>query len=138
MSAIPVPISAVDPLVEAVETLISAKRAEEAAKSHRLEAEARILALLPPKEEGSQTVGVGGYKVTLTGKLAYKCDDPRALSEFCASAGWSPSLVPVKARLDLDETGCKWLRANDPQAWATLARFVTITPQKTSLTVKAA
>lgn len=136
MSALPVPISDVDPLVQAVETYVAAKRAEDTAKARRIEAEDRILALLPPKEEGSQTVGVGGYKVTLTGKMNYRCEDPRALAEFCASAGWAPSMVPVKTEVRLDETGAKWLRSNEPQAWSSLAQFVTISPAKTSVSVK--
>lgn len=131
MSALPVPISDVDPLVQAVETYIGAKRAEDTAKARRIEAEDRILALLPLKEEGSQTVGVGGYKVTLTGKLSYKCDDPKALAEFCAGKSWPGDWIPVKTETKLDETGAKWLRANEPDLWAQLAQFVTVKPAKT-------
>lgn len=135
MSAVPVPISAVDPVVEAVESYIAAKRDEDAARQRRIEAEDRILALLPPKEEGSQTVGVAGYKVTLTGKLSYKCDDPRALAEFCAGADWAPSMVPVKTEVRLDETGAKWLRRNEVEAWRSIAPFVTVSPAKTAVKV---
>jgi hypothetical protein len=135
MSAVLSPISVIDPLINSVENYIAAKRDEDAAKARRLEAEDRILALLPPKEEGSQTVGVGGYKVTLTGKLSYKCDDPRVLAEFCASHGWSPSMVPVKTEIKLDETGAKYLRHNEPEAWRSIAQFITVQPAKTAIKV---
>lgn len=135
MSAVAVPISAVDPVVEAVESYIVAKRDEDAAKQRRLDAEDRILALLPPKEEGSQTVGVAGYKVTLTGKLSYKCEDPRALAEACIAAQWSPSMIPVKTETKLDETGAKWLRHNEPEAWRLVAKFVEVSPAKTAVKV---
>lgn len=135
MSAVLAPVPIVDPLADALEVYVAAKRAEDTARTARLVAEDRILALLPPKEEGSQTVGVGGYKVTLTGKLNYSCDDPRALAEACAGLGWSPSMVPVKTETKLDETGCKWLRHNEPQAWAQIARLVTIKPAKTAVKV---
>ena len=120
-------------LSAAVEQYIAAKRDEDAAKKRRMEAEERILALQPSKEEGSTTVEAGDYKVTLTGKLAYKCEDPRALAEACA--GWPANLIPIKTSVALDETGCKWLRANDPQAWATVAKFVTVAPAKTAIKV---
>lgn len=136
MSAVLSPISAVDPLVDAVEIYIVAKRDEDLAKKRRVDAEDRILALLPPKEEGSQTVGVGGYKVTLTGKLTYKCEDPKALAEACAASGMPGSWTPVKTEVRLDETGAKWLRHNEPQLWASVvAQFVTVQPAKTAVKV---
>lgn len=122
-----------DPLACAVRAFIEAKRVEDLAKRRRIELEDQILALTPSKEEGSQTVEVAGYKLTTTGKLSYKCDDVKALAEACA--GWPANMVPVKTEIKLDETGCKWLRANDPDAWVSLARFVTVAPAKTALKV---
>jgi len=136
MSAVPVPITASDPLAHAIEDYISAKREEDAATKLRIYAEERILALCPAKEEGSQTTEVGGYKLTVTGKLTYSCEDPKAMAEVCAAAGWPASMIPVKTSVTLDATGAKWLRANEPQAWETLARFVTVKPAKTSIAVK--
>lgn len=133
MSAVAVPISNADPLAQAVQDYIAAKRIEDAGTKARLEAEARILALHPAREEGAETFEAGGFKVTLTGKLSYRCDDPKALAEACAA--WPASMVPVKTELKLDETGAKWLRANEPQAWATVAQFVTVKPAKTAVKV---
>lgn len=111
-----------------------AKLNEELAKKKRLDVEERILALMPVKEEGSTTVVMSsGLKLVLTGKLNYKCDNLKAMAEFCAQ--WPANMVPVKTELKLDETGCKWLRGNDPEAWASLAQFVTVTPAKTAVKV---
>lgn len=138
MSAVLAPItsSELDPLAAAVAAFVDCKRLEDAAKKRRIEAEDRILGMLPAKEEGSHTVEVAGFKVTVTGKLSYKCDDPKALAEACAGAGIPQDWFPVKTEVKLDETGCKWLRANEPGAWATVAKFVTVQPAKTAVSVK--
>lgn len=137
MSAVPVAVAGVtqfdSPLEAAVIDFIAAKRAEEAAKRQRLQAEERILAMRPAREEGSETFEVGGFKVTTTGKLTYKCEDPKAVVEACAM--WPANMVPVKTKLELDDTGCKWLRANEPEAWATVAKFVTVSPAKAAVKV---
>lgn len=136
MSAVPIPIAATDPLSLAVLDLVEAKRAEEEAKRRRVQVEDRILAMHPAKEEGSETFEAGGYKVSLVGKLAYRCDDPRALAEACAAAQWAPSMIPVKTEVKLDETGCKWLRHNEPEAWRLVAQYVEVKPAKTAVSLK--
>ncbi len=123
-------------LEAAVRELVEAKRTEEEAKRRRIQAEDRILALHPAREEGSETFEAAGFKVSLTGKLTYKCDDARALAEACAAAQWAPSMIPVKTETKLDETGCKWLRHNEPDAWALVAKFVEIKPAKTAVSLK--
>lgn len=128
--------SSVDAMAAAVEVYILAKRAEDAATKARIEAEQRILALHPGHEEASDSFEAGGYKVTVTGKLTYACDDVRAMAEACAAQQWSPSMIPVKTQTVLDATGCKWLRHNEPEAWAWLSQFVTVKPAKTAVSVK--
>lgn len=135
MSALLAPISQEKPLEACVHEWMQAKHQEDAAKTRRLALEERILALQPAQEEGATTVPLdNGFKLTLTGKLSYKCDDVKALAEACA--GWPANMVPVKTEVKLDETGCKWLRKNEPEAWATLAKFVTVAPAKTAVSVK--
>jgi hypothetical protein len=136
MSAVAVPISDADPLAIAVQDYIAAKRSEETATKSRIEAEQRILALHPAREEGSETFEAAGFKITLTGKLSYKCDDPRGLAAACVGAGWADSMVPIKTEVKLDETGAKWLRHNEPEAWRLVAQYVDIKPAKTSVSVK--
>lgn len=127
---------AADPLDEAVQDYVRAKRDEEAAAAARLRAEQRILALRPAKEEASMTFEAGGFKVTTTGKLAYKCADPQALLQAGLAMGLDRSMVPVKVKTELDATGCKWLRNNEPETWALLAGHVSIEPAKTAISVK--
>ena len=135
MSAVLQPLhTAADPMAEAVELLVYAKRAEEAAKKARIEAEDRVLALLPAKEEGATTVEAGGYKVTTTGKLTYSCEDLDALREITRK--WDGNLVPLKHTTSLDDSGCRYLRRERPDLWAQLARVVTIKPAKTAVSVK--
>ena len=123
-------------LDDLVHQYVNAKHAEEGAKKIRIGLEERILALAPAKEEGSSTITLdNGFKLTTTGKLTYSCEDPKALAEACA--GWPANLVPIKTEVKLDDTGCKWLRANDPTAWAVVAKFVTVKPAKTAVKVAA-
>lgn len=119
-----------------VDQYVQAKHAEDAAKKARIEIEDRILALVPAKEEGSDTTALpNGFKLTTTGKLSYECDDLGALREITRK--WDGNLVPIKTTTELDETGCKFLRANRPELWKEIARVVTIKPAKTALKVAA-
>lgn len=123
-----------NPLANLVEAYVQAKKAEDAAKKHRVEIEERILALAPAKEEGSETTALeNGFKLTTTGKLSYKADDLEALREICRD--WDGNLVPLKTPTVLDETGCKYLRKERPELWKQLARVITVTPAKTALKV---
>lgn len=124
---------AYDPLADAVLAYIDAKRAEDAATDARVNAERRILALHPAKEEGAESFEAGGFKVTLTGKLNYACDDMAALTKACSA--WPANMQPIKTVVQLDATGCKFLRANEPEIWRTLAPFVTVKPAKPAVKV---
>ena len=134
MSAVPSNVMALpDNLEGLVDQFIAAKRDEDAAKKKRLEVEERILALAPAKEEGSQTIEVGGYKLTTTGKLAYKADSIDAVR--AATASWPAELVPLKSKTELDDTGCKYLRRERPDLWQQIAKAITVKPAKASLSV---
>lgn len=134
MSAVLTPLhTAADPLADAVEALVYAKRAEDAAKKARIEAEERVIALQPAPAEGAMTVTAGGYKVTLTGSLTYSADDIEALRNITAK--WDANLVPLKTSTVLDATGAKYLRRERPDLWAQLARVVTVKPAKVSVKV---
>lgn len=135
MSAVPTNIQPFpNNLDELVKSLVQAKKNEEQAKRARVEIEDRIIALVPPKEEGATTVEAAGFKVTLTGKLGYKADDLDAVREVTRT--WDANLVPIKTTHELDATGCKYLRKERPELWAQLARVVTIQPAKTSVSLK--
>jgi hypothetical protein len=114
---------------------LAAKAAETQASALRQSIEAQIINVLGAKEEGSQTHDVEGFKVTITGKLSYKADVPQLLA-LCHQL--PENLRPIKTEPKLDETGAKYLRANEPATWALIAPAITITPAKTALSIKEA
>lgn len=124
------------PLEALVHEWMQAKHQEDAAKARRVEIEGRILAVQAAPAEGSQTIKLdNGFKLTLKGSVSYKVDDMAGLR--AAVAEWPAELQPVKVEAKLDETGAKWLRQNDPARWSVLAKFVTVSPAKVGVSVKA-
>lgn len=124
-------------LADLAHQLMNAKLAEEAAKRRRVEIEDQIIELADVKEEGSTTVDLAnGFKLTTTGKLTYKVTSPGAVEAIREIArGWTDGLCPIKTKSELDETGCKWLRANAPQLWAQIATVIEIKPAKVAVKV---
>lgn len=119
-------------LDQLVEQWIAAKRDEDAANARRVQVEQQICELQPPKEEGATTVEVGGYKLTVTGKLTYKAD-MKKLQELAQRL--PEELRTLKTETKLDETGAKYLRANEPALWAVIAPAITVAPAKTAVKV---
>ncbi len=113
---------------------MQAKAQEDAANERRLAIEQAILAVQPAPEEGSQTVKLAnGFKLTLTGKLSYKVDDMDALIRACSQ--WPVNMQPIKTVVQLDTTGAKFLRVNEPEVWASIAQHVTVAPAKVAVKV---
>lgn len=135
MSAVPTNIKPMPSRLEdLVDQWVAVKKEEDLAKLQRVALEERILALVPAKEEGSDTTPLAnGFKVTTTGKLAYKADDLDAVREITRT--WDQNLVPIKTTSALDETGCKYLRRERPELWGQLAKAITVSPAKTSIKV---
>ena len=114
---------------------MQAKAEEDAANERRLAIEQAILAVNPAPEEGSQTVKLAnGFKLTLTGKLTYKVDDMDALIRACSV--WPAHMQPIKTVVQLDATGCKFLRGHEPAVWASIASHVTVKPAKVAVKVE--
>lgn len=113
--------------------LIAAKKAENEANSRRVALEEQIISILGVKEEGAATHDVEGIKLTITGKLSYKADMD-VLAELCKAL--PKNMRPIKTEPKLDETGCKYLRNNEPEAWKQIAAAITIKPAKPSVTIK--
>lgn len=115
--------------------LITAKALEAEANKARVAIETKIIEMLGQREEGSQTHDLdNGLKLTITGKLSYKADMPKLMA-LCEKL--PENMRPIKVEPKLDETGAKYLRANEPETWAIIAQAITITPAKTSITLKA-
>ena len=116
------------------ERLVEAKRKEVEANIARVTIEAEIIGLLGAKEEGSQTHALeNGLKLTITGRLSYSADIDE-LEKICEQI--PASLRPIKVEKKIDETGAKYLRANEPDIWAKIAQVITVKPAKTSITLK--
>jgi len=93
-----------------------------------------VIAIVGAKEEGAKTVALAdGRKLTVTGKLTYSADMAQLLSLVTALP---KHLSPIKLVHQLDATGAKWLRANDPENWAKIAPAITVKPAKTAVEVK--
>lgn len=116
---------------------LDAKRIETDATSMRVAIEEKLIERVGYREEGSKTTELeDGTKVVTTGKLNYRVTDFAAFKR--AIQALDKELRPIKVVESVDETGVKWLRANAPQSYAMIAGTLTITPAKTSVTVKAA
>lgn len=122
-------------VAELTQKLIEAKRIENEANANRVAIETQIISLLGVKEEGSQTHDLeNGMKITITGKLSYKADIEKLLE---LSERLPENLRPIKVETKADETGLKYLRNNEPEAWKVISKAVTISPAKPSVTIKA-
>lgn len=123
-----------EPDVEALlDTLITAKANEAKARQARVEAETALLPFLDVKTEGSTTIEIADYKVTVSQKLNRKL----SAEGFAAVRAYIPEeLRPIKITTALDDTGVKWLQNNEPQLYAIIADHLTVTPAKPSITVK--
>ena len=116
---------------------MQAKAQEDAANERRLQIEQRIVALAQAPEEGSTTQKLdNGFKLTVTGKLAYSCDDVQALITLARASNVPDNMVPVKTKVELDSTGAKFLRAKEPEVWRVLSKHITVKPAKTAVSVK--
>jgi hypothetical protein len=120
---------------ELVDQFIGAKAAETAATKQRVAIEEQMIALLGKRDEGSDTHELtNGFKVTITGKQTYSADMEQ-LRAICAKL--PEDMRPIKTKVELDQTGAKYLRANEPAIWAQLAQAITVKPAKTAVEVKA-
>ena len=109
----------------------TAKAAEQAANAARVAVEAKILAETGKKDEGSKTIELDRFKVTVTGKVTRKMD----WDQWEKVKDQIPELMrPVKSKLELDEKGVKYLQLNEPAVYALLP--ITVTPAKTAVAVE--
>lgn len=116
---------------------IAAKQSEERANAERVAIEQEIVKHYPAKEEGAETHELPcGFKVEITGKLGYKCENIDTLKETLATAKVPQEMWPIDVSPRLDETGAKWLRKNKPEYWQRIAADITTKPAKTAIKVK--
>lgn len=114
-----------------IETFLSAKAAEEAAKQIRLQAEAVLIsAVQNDKLEGTKTIKNSGYEVRVTKKLIRKLD----YDEYQKIQDSLPEeLQFVLMKPDIDLKVLRHLEAVDPKV---VSLCVTTKPAKTAVAVK--
>ena len=107
--------------------LVHARQAEAEAKAIRIECEEAILAQYELAEAGTQTVKTGnGLKLTLKTALGYKIDKGAELPD---------SVTKTVTKTELDAKAYEALRVSDPMEFSRIAKMVTTTPRKPSVTI---
>jgi len=136
MSAVPVfsviniPTVTVSHLAE---QLFAARAAERAAEQARVAAEGALIAALGfDKPEGQSTETIGDLKVTIKTGTTTKVDWDK-LDEILPSL--PESLRPVKTERKLDTAGVKYLAENHADLYRKVARALSTSPAKTSVTI---
>ncbi|MBO9717487.1 MAG: hypothetical protein J7507_11945 [Pseudoxanthomonas sp.] len=121
---------------QAAAELESAKIAEARAAAARIDAEQKMLRLMPAKDEGSVTERGLHFKVTATYGVNRTLDGA-ALE--AVRAAMSPELfgrvIDYAPKLRLE--GVRYLQANEPEVYAVLAQAITAKPAKPSVKVEA-
>lgn len=135
MNAPALKLSTAPETLESMCTEIALLKHEEAALyAKRQTLEQAVIAVVGAKEEGAKTVSLAdGRKLTITGKMIYSADMAQLMTLATALPEY---LSPIKVVRQLDSTGAKWLRANDPEHWALIAPAITVKPAKTAVDVK--
>ena len=110
-----------------------AKRDEDDARKARIGIEEQIIALTGCKEEGSQTVEAGEYKVRVTGKLNRRLDATKWES---IKDSIPPDLHPVEYKPSLETKGLRYLEENEPDVYRIVAQAIETKPGKPAVEVK--
>lgn len=123
-------------LEELAVQLHEAKVAENKAKEIRIEAEEAIAKLIETDADGSKTVDAGEHmKITVKRGLLYKADvdDLRKLWE---EQGITVPLKLVPESVKFDEKLYEEMRESVAPGFLQISKLVTVTPAKTSVTLK--
>ena len=116
------------------EDWISAKKTEELARNQRIAIEAQIAEAFDVPAEGSKTHKIDHYKITLTQPVYRKLDEKKWLQ---VKDRIPADMAPIKLKVEADGTGCKWLAANEPEMWFSIADAFEVKPGKVGVKVEA-
>ena len=124
--------------MKSLETLaadwIEAKRLERQANAQRLAIEEEMLEQIKPNKEGRTTTHLDtGFKIISTAKITFKAD-VEALNDL--THDWDQALVPLKTKIELDDTKLKLLRDEYPKLWLEIAPVIDSKPAKTHIAVE--
>lgn len=122
-------------LQEAAAAWLDAKQAEEAANTRRLEAEAKLTALIERGVEGTTKIEVGPYRITLIDKLIRSLDSEKVSSLTTAiPAPVFMRLIQYRPSLNLREL--RYVELNEPEHYRVFAEALTIKPAKTAVSIE--
>lgn len=113
---------------------LEAKKAEELARNQRIAIETALAEAFDVPEEGSKTHKIDHYKITLSQPVYRKLDEKKWLQ---VKNRIPADMAPIKTKVEADGTGCKWLAANEPDMWASIADAFEVKPGKVGVKVEA-
>jgi len=117
--------------------LADAKLKEEGSKATRIAIEEEIAALIPGPERGQKTVKLDdGTKITVERGFNYKADCQKIVDYFTVQ---DEKDIPIKFKTtrELDDRGYEWYRTEKPEIFSAISQFVTVTPKKVSVAIRA-
>lgn len=119
----------------ALERLSRAKAAEASANAARLAAETAVLAFCPARDEGSVTVAGTAHKVTITYGMNRTLD---AAALDAVRGAMAPALFEqaIEFKPAIKLPGLRYLKNNEPAAYAVLAQAITAKPAKPSIRIE--
>lgn len=120
---------------QAASDLEAAKIAEDVARQTRIDAENRMLALLPDKTEGSVTERGLHYKATATYGMTRSLD----AAALAAIKDRIPEVLfeqAIEYKPAIKLAGLRFLQNNEPDTYAALAQAITAKPSKPSVKVE--
>lgn len=121
-------------LRDLIDDLHDVKSMEAKYRAERIEIEEKIADLIPGPERGQRTVSVDHYKVTVERGFNYKADCTAIESVMINPL--SPPPIKVKTTRELDIAGYEWYKEQNPDVFAVISQYVTVTPKKISVTIK--
>ena len=111
-----------------------AKQEERMANAKRVNIENEILEVMKPNKDGRTTRKLdNGFSIVATAKTNFKTD-LSALEVIVSD--WDQVLVPLKTKIELDESKLKALRESHPKLWLEIATVIESKPAKTHIAVE--
>jgi len=119
-----------------VKALQHAKKNEEIARKERVAVEEKIANFVETKEVGQKTVTLeDGTKITVKRGLNYKANIDGMRTAF-QSIGF-PAPIKTETKYTLDVKGYEWYKGQNPEVFAEISSYVTVTPKKVAVTLQA-
>ncbi len=84
------------------------------------------------EDEGSKTYTLDGFKVEVKRAMNRKAVKGGIEAIQALNLG---NITPLKTKVELDDTGIKYLKNNEPKAYAKVAKFIESKPSKIGVSV---